>query len=141
MRYLFFGVFSIFILTINIACTEDSEYIVKADFIYFNDTNYVIELISSAKINPNSSLKISFEGEGSKTTDHNSYVPPYPFGDGTVIKYDDIKCDFLNPGTKAGRGEGPSGIQNYEFKKISERYYEFTFRFTEADFEQAENCN
>lgn len=138
MLYLIIGGISILFST---SCTDTTEYIVKADFIYFNDTDHVIQLESSQKINPNNSFKITIESEGGKNITQESYVPPYPFGEGSIIKYDDIKCDFLNSGIKVGQGEGPAGIQNYEFKKLSERYYEFIYHFTEEQFEQAENCN
>ena len=43
---------------------------------------------------------------------------------------------------RPGRGEGPAGIQNYESKKIAERHYEFTYRFQEDDYNNAnDNCN
>jgi len=136
MRYLIIGVISIFA-----SCTKITEYVVKADYIYINETNHIIELLSSETIKPNDTLKITFEGDGGKNITETSYVPQYPFGEGSTIKYDNLKCDFLNSGLKVGQGEGPSGIQNYEWKKISERYYEFTYHFTEEEYNQAEDCN
>ncbi len=138
MNFLFIGGITILFCS---GCSETTEYIVKADFIYFNNTNHAIELASSEIINPNDSFIISIETDGGKNITEESYVPPFPFNEGSTIKYDDLKCDFLEAGTKAGKGEGPAGIQNYDYQKISERYYEFTYYFTEEQFEQAENCN
>ncbi|MFI0428201.1 hypothetical protein [Mariniflexile sp. HMF6888] len=140
MHYSIIGISSILFFLAS-ACASDIDYVVKADFVYYNDTNYVIHLESSETINPNDSLKIFFESDGSKNINETGYVPPYPFNEVSIIKYGESKCDFLNSGIKAGQGEGPLGIQNYEYRKLSERYYEFKYHFTEEEYNQAENCN
>lgn len=139
MPYIIIG--TSIILLLNSCTLGETEYIVKANYIYINDTNRTIQLISSETINPKETFKITIKGDGGKNVTATSYVPPYPFREGSIIKYDNIKCEFLDSGLKAGKGEGPAGIQNYEWKKISERYYEFTYHFTEAEYNQAENCN
>jgi len=35
---------------------------------------------------------------------------------------------------------GPADISNFESKKIAERYFEFTYHFTEDYFHQADIC-
>lgn len=135
MRYLIGGVVSVFV-----SCTENTEYVVKADYIYINETNHTIEVLSAKTINPNKTLKITITGDGGKNITETSYVPP--FESGSVIKYNSSKCYIIKPnGLGFGRGEGPAGIQNYEWKKISERYYEFTYHLTEEEYKKAGNCN
>jgi hypothetical protein len=108
--------------------------------IYINETNHIIEILPSKIINPNERLIIPFQGEGGKNTMETSYIPPLESG--SVIKYNFLKCYTIKPnGLGFGRGEGPAGIQNYEWIKISERFYEFTYRLTEEEYNKAENCN
>ncbi len=138
MRYLIIGTNIIFLL--NSCSSGETEYIVKANFIYINDTNHIIEILPSKIINPNETLIITFEGEGGKNTTATSYVPPLESG--SVIKYNSSKCYVIKPnGLGFGRGEGPAGIQNYKWKMISERFYEFTYHLTEEEYNKAENCN
>ncbi len=138
MHCLIFGI-SIFILLSFSKC-GDVDYRVRADFIYINETVHTIEIISEKPFTlpPNSDYVIKIDSDGGKNISADSYVPP--FSDGIVI-YDDIKCDTLASGAILGQGEGPAGIQNYQSKKISDRYYEFTYRFTEDHFLLAEECN
>ncbi len=138
MPYLIIG--TSIILLLNSCTSGETEYIVKANYIYINNTNHIIEVLNSKTINPNETLQITFEGEGEKNTTETNYVPP--FESGSVIKYNTSKCYIIKPnGLGFGRGEGPAGIQNYEWRKISERYYEFTYHFTEVEYNKAENCN
>jgi hypothetical protein len=142
MRYLIIGISCIFVSSLYNCTSETSEdFLVKADFIFVNETNYEIEIISVTnpfKVSPMQKFTINQEGMGSGTIDEDSYVPPFLSG---IEKYDNIKCNILDAGVKAGRGEGPAGIQNYESKKIAERHYEFTYRFQEDDYNNAnDNC-
>lgn len=136
MRCLLFGTS----LVLTASHCADVDYQVKADFIYINEITHSIELISinGFSLSPNSAYTIKTEGDGGKNTTSDSFVPP--FLDGIVV-YNGIKCDTLSSGTMAGQGEGPAVIQNYESVKLRENHFEFTYRFTEAPYSAAVDCN
>ena len=128
------------------SCTTDIDYRVRSKWIYINETNQPIELnvainnqtSPDAIINPLDSLISSEDSEGPKEVTESTYVPP--FGNDTV-RYGQSQCLVYDPtGGAIGEGEGPFGTANYESRKIGERYYEFTYRFTEEEFAEAEDC-
>ncbi len=127
---------SLFLVLIS-GCGE-TEYLVKARYIYINDSQYQIECISADSFNllPFEEHIIEKDGFGNKNITADSYYPPFL---GAVMIYDSIMCDTLNS-FGGGKGEGVIGIQNYQSRQLGERYYEFTYHFTEEDFNKAENC-
>ena len=54
-----------------------------------------------------------------------------------VISYSGIKCDtlFIDIENKIVRD-----INRYEGKKVDDNHFELTFRYTQADYNNAENC-
>ncbi len=125
MRYLIIGI-NVVLTGLMIGCKTD--YVVRSKWVYINETEYEISVIyhSSFSIEPNGQHVFEETGDGSKNVTADSYVPPNI----DLIMYDSVKCEQLAAGNKAGQGEGPAGIQNYESKKLEERFYEFTYRFT-----------
>lgn len=124
-----------FILS-SFSCSREEECIIISDFIYINNTNYVIKTPVGI-IQPNSQILIHDEGDGPCDISEKNYVPP--FISETIIRFDSNKC-LTFKSIKVGVGEGPVGIANYKFKKISSVYYEFTYTFTEEEYNQAVDC-
>ncbi len=124
---------------IAISCDEKTDFLVKARYIYINDSQHQIECISHSPfvLSPLEEYTIESVSDGNKNTTEDSYHPPFV---SALLIYDDIKCDTLDALGKAGRGEGIIGIQNYQSRQLGKRYYEFTYRFTEEDFNKAESC-
>jgi len=112
------------------------DYNIKADFIYINETNHLIEYNGESKIfnvNAEDTTIYVFESEGPKEVTIESYVAPlHSYSYPCIIKFDNIKCDTIE-------NSGPADIKNYESRKISERYYEFTYRYTVLDFQNADS--
>ena len=124
-----------FILS-SFSCSREEECIVISDFVYINNTGYVIKTPVGI-IQPNSQILIHEEGNGTCGISEKNYVPP--FISNTTITFNNNKC-ITYKSEKIGVGEGPVGIANYKYKKISNVYYEFTYTFTEEEYSQAIDC-
>ena len=102
MRYLIIGISCIFVSSLYNCTSETSEdFLVKADFIFINETTYEIEIISVTnpfKASPMQKFTINQEGMGSGTIDEDSYVPPFLSG---IEKYDNMLSSLSD------KGEGP----------------------------------
>lgn len=134
-HYLIIGI-NLFFLLIAFSC-KTTDYVVKSKWIFINETQYEIEAVyhSSFKIEPFGEYSFEQNFNGPKDVNVDSYVPPNI----DIIRYDGVWCNQLTI-NQVGHGEGPAGIQNYEYNKIEERFYEFTYRFTKEQFDQAEKC-
>ena len=143
-HYLLIG---ISLLTVLSSCGEQVDYRVRAEWIYVNETPNNVEILgvdrtdrqSFTAIAPGDSIVISQDIEGSETVTEESYVPILV---GYTIRYADTLCRGYSPmrGFAASEGEGPFATINYESEKLAERYYEFTYKFTEEEFSEAGNC-
>ena len=138
MLFLLFGI-SI-ILFVNNGCTK-TDYQVKAKWIYINETGHNItyypDYWSNFNVKPHDTTFYYQDSDGSKDIKVDDYVSPV---NALVVYYDNIKCDTLNRGNKPDLGDGPLNMANYSSKKLDDRYYEFTYRFTEKDFLEAKDC-
>ena len=140
MHYSLIGIKLLF-LGLLPSCDEgEKEFLVKSDFVYINTTNYRIDIVTN--INPltiasNSTETLSLSGAGPEVITEDNYVPPFLSG---ILVFDQTHCDTLSAGSKAGRGEGPAGIQNYQAEELGTRYYQFTYTFIESDFNKATIC-
>lgn len=137
MRFLIFG---ISLTTIFASCIK-KDYQVKAKWVYINKTGHNItyspDYYSNFNIAPYDTTIYFQDGDGGKDITENDYVSPI---NNSIIFFDNTKCDTLKRGTKPNLGNGPIGMANYESKKLGERYYEFTYRFTEEQFTNAHIC-
>ena len=137
-----------FIILLLVGCTWYDTRIecqVVADFFYNNKTPYTIKGVllqtdnglRTDPILPYEKIEIRREGLRSFCqVDHTNYVPPISMADSTRIIFEDRK--FLIYGFESAFcGEGFMGIGNYSYRKISERYFEFTYTFTEEDYNNA----
>jgi len=134
---LIFGINLIGIVFVLGCKPKEVDCLVKAKFIYVNQTNYNIETPIGI-ISPNSSLTKNNSSLGPCSISSESYVPPF-VGD-TKIIFDGNKCLTYNS-ISAGKGEGPVGINNYANEKLGNLYYQFTYTFTEFEYNQAEDCD
>ena len=115
------------------ACGE-VDYAVKGDYIYINATKYVIE-IDNYQLRPKDTFTIKTNGMGEKDITHVMYIVPWELS-GLVI-FDGLKCSKMYRGDN---GEGIMNLRSYEHKKIENRYYQFTYTFTEKDYLKATPC-
>ncbi len=133
-----------FLLFNNSTCTV--EYSTDIDWIFINETDYDIYYpIEFSDFNVAAHDTLYYPdaiGVKIEKVDEGVNEPDYLSGDFIVIKYGlCIKCDtilFLNEETQIRKG--PMLIENYEGKKYSENNYEFTYRYTEEDFQRAREC-
>ena len=139
IRYLLSGINGIvFIIMVSSCGDENKDCFVTSTFVFLNRTNHVINTPAGV-INPNSELSLHQEDLGPCSVKASNYVPPF-LGETNII-FDNDKCLLYQSGEKAGRGEGPVGIDNYVSTRISKLHYEFRYEFTNLDYEKAEDCN
>lgn len=118
------------------ACEEQTDYRVRADWTYINESSNTIELpyregSSIVSIAPMDTFIINQDSEGPENVTRESYNPPL---NGIPTRYGADQC------LTYGADEGPFKTDNYESKELEERYYEFTYRFTDEEFAQAKDC-
>jgi len=134
-------------LLLLIGCTQYEtiyDCIVVADFFYINNTPYTIKEVSLRadyglirdSISPYEKIKIRRESLGSCQADHTRFTTPVVNSDSTRIVFDDLKFLIYKKESRY-TGEGFTVIANYSYKKIKELHYEFTYSFTEADYNNA----
>lgn len=138
MCFLIFG--SSIIIFFSTSCKK-KDYQVKANWIYINETGHNItfrpDSWSNFNVKPYDTTFYFQNGDGGNDITEMSYVSPL---NAEVIYYDNFKCDTLKQGIKPNLGDGPLGMANYVSKKLGERYYEFTYRFTEKQYADAKTC-
>lgn len=118
-----------------LGCKAETDCLVKGKFIFVNNTASVIRT-SIGVINPKDTLVDSFEDLGACEVTHLSFVPP--LRGSTVVYFGDKCLSYIE--YKIGSGEGVVGIENYQWRKIAERHYEFTYTFTEEEAKKATPC-
>ncbi|MBE7648884.1 hypothetical protein [Tenacibaculum finnmarkense] len=136
MHCLHIGISLVFILLFA-GCYSEVDCNVISNFTYINNTSYTIET-EIGIINPNSKIFIKEEGLGTCNIKSDEFVPPF-LGNTKVI-FDNIKCLTYQSGEEVGLGEGIIGIDNYVSNKISNNHYNFTYTFTEEEYNKAVDC-
>ena len=111
------------------------EYSLKQDLKYINETNHTISLY---RLSDSLFLKPLDTGfVYGKVSYHERKVPITEFNlPSTIVllKYDDLKCDSLDS------YEGVRRSNNYEYEDLGNQHYQYLYRFTEADYERAVDC-
>jgi|GEM_PF-1872227 len=147
--YLLIGI-SIFIL---ISCVPARiEYKVDADIIYINETEYMINYyqylpsqnpskIFIFEIAPNSQKIIESRDGGSKENQNidnccQGILEGFQGDASVLVEFDQVKCLIYQD----GKGSTTNNILGYESVILSKNYYQFTYRFTENEYLNAENC-
>ncbi len=108
--------------------SPEIDYVVKADWVYINDTEHTIEVkgFYNFTLEPQGSYTIYQDGDGPEQTTEESYIAPFVFGISTIVIDGETEIPI-----------GDSGItdrKNYTSEKIADRHYKFTYTFTDADF-------
>lgn len=139
MHYMLIGI-SIFFL-LGIGCFRRADYSYNAKWIYINETGHDITYYpafwSNFNVKPYDTTEYFEDGNGSKDMGTESFVPPI---NATIVFYDNIKCDTFKIGLNSNLYDGPLGTANYESKKLGTNNFEFTYRFTEEDYLNAQDC-
>jgi len=124
------------VLAIGFTNCQEVDYRVRAKWIYVNETNSVITfrppgVWSQFDIAANSSTVFEQDSDGPKDVTIDSYVPPLG---AEFVVFDGTKCLLVSE-------TGAYLTSNYASRKIEDRYYEFTFTFTQNHFNLATPCN
>jgi hypothetical protein len=132
MRFLLIGVISFLITN----CKSEIDYRVDANWIYINETNHSITYApentwNDFNVGPKDTTIFIQHGDGPKDISVESYVPII---NALTVMIDGTKCN-TELAVKL------HDISSYEAKKIDDRTYEFTFRYTEENTSDAVNCN
>lgn len=130
---------------------EQVEYIVNADIIYKNNTPYHIyyhryDAYSQQygilfEVPPYGSFKKEIRGDGGNKV-NTPEIYKGVFGDfqddnGILIKYDDQKCLIYEKGSGSTTD---NYLNSYQWRKINNHYFEFTYTFTEEEAQKATTC-
>lgn len=132
-----------------LSCEGQIEYKIEADIIYVNQTDYHISYIryipeSKRKIpileiEPLNLEKIILRAGGDHKTppqvmDYEDIFFSSQGNNCIIIEYDSTYCIKY----KNGHGPTTANFSNaYNVRKITDRHYEFTYYFTEEEFNQA----
>ena len=153
IRYLIIGISIVILTSLKSCSSKQIEYKLDADIIYKNESNHPIryyqydsennQRIFVFELDANSDKTIEIRESGgnkNQTTDNccQGLLEGFQGDDSILIDYDNNdKCLVYTN----GQGSTTGNILAYTSRIISERYYEFTYRFTEAEYNQAEDCN
>lgn len=138
MRFSLIGISIILLSFMTIGCKQ-VDYSVRAKWVYINETNLDVKYPKGwddFNVSAKDTLIYETDTEGPEQMNAENYVPPI---NANIIFFNDNLCDTLNV-TKPGIGDGPLGINNYDSRRLGERYYEFTFRYTQQMVDSAVNC-
>lgn len=106
-------------------CKEDIDYSVKSKWIYINETEHTITYEPSPiwdefNIYPKDTVVYIQEDDGPKYVEAKDFTPPIK---AKVLIDNELYDTILT--------KKIHNISEYEYQKISERNFEFTFRYTE----------
>ncbi|QPH39817.1 hypothetical protein [Pedobacter endophyticus] len=138
MHFLLIGISAM----LNVGCGK-VDYIKEADFYFTNNTDHSITYkqgFEKYNLKPNSTIVINKTQSSSKDV-NSSYDVPFFDENGSIdpffIKFDNTKCLLNTPDTP----HSLLNINSYQNDgKIGERKYQFTYTFTEEDYERAIDC-
>ena len=141
--FLLIGVISVIGYIFN-SCTTEGDYVLRCNFTFLNETDYVIRysrLTPANKdtsllfeIEPNSVYLLQLEGESGKdpaVEDAGAGLLGDFNGGSILVEFDDSKYVIYD------ENEGSNYIYNYEAQTLSERYFQYSYRFTNEIFDQA----
>ena len=152
-HFLIIGI-NFFFISIFISCEEKTvEYKLDADIIFINETSHLIkyyEYLSDTnqkvllfELLPSSEKKVEIRTSGGNENQTINNCCQGILGDfqgdnSILIDYDNSnKCIIYTN----EQGSATGNISAYESKEIESRYYEFIYRFSESEYEQAEDCD
>ena len=134
MRFFLIGI-SFFCLNFT-SCKKDIDYRIRARWIFINETNYNITFKpvgfwEEFNVTANSTTIFEESFDGPKEVSAVDYTPILK---AEYLVFDALKCLLISEA-------GADQIENYSNLKIDDRYFEFTFRFTQDHFNKSQNCN
>ncbi|QQS51023.1 MAG: hypothetical protein IPM71_15860 [Bacteroidota bacterium] len=133
MRYLLFGISTI-IAILTFSCERTKDYSVNTKWIYINETSHSITYEPSPiwdefNISGNDTVVYIQNSEGPKNVEANDFVPPI----NANVLINSLICD-------SSLTSKIHNISEYESTKLSERNFEFTFRFTDININLTDTC-
>ena len=137
IRYLLTGIGLVLIFVLN-QCRV--EYIVNADFVHINHTDYYIDYSGLFQLGAYSSNSSTTGGEGDKHP--NADTCCQGFLEGLQGDYKQVYV-ILNDTTGVfyNQDEGPTNLKNYTIKVLGDNHSEYRYQFTDAQFLQAVPCD
>lgn len=141
MRFLALGAFSLILF--GFSCKK-SEYRHKFEFYLINQTNHLIKLDYPSyqfTIEPGKTFVIKDEQDGGKASTAEPYLNnPIPnllnIGERKVMIKIGNKCFVSTDNSE----HSLINMKSYVGEKLGERWFKFTYTFTEADYERATAC-
>jgi len=147
------GISVLIISTSSCSGDEQVEYKLNANIIYKNESNHLIryyqydsennQKVFVFELEANSDKRIEVRGGGGiqNQTINNccqGLLEGFQGNNSILIDYDNSdKCLIYTN----GEGSTTDNISAYESREIESRYYEFIYRFSETEYNQAEDCN
>lgn len=140
--YLIFLLFGISIAFFISSCNKQVDYSVRSKWIYINTTEHEISykhvFWSEFDVGAYDTTIFEKEDLGSKNVSTENFSPPL---NPSKIYYDNDRCDtLLYNDTPLRSGTSVLGIKNYESRKIGNNNFEFTYRFTDSDYDKSHLC-
>lgn len=138
VRYLLIGINTSLLLVLT-DCSEDVDARVRADWVFINQSNFVVDF-GFEPLNPMDTFLIQEDVDGPANVTEDSYMAPS--GLSSIIIFDNERGDTLYTGDNAwgDNAESIFNVDNYEFLKLEHNYFRFTYRFTELQYENASKC-
>lgn len=137
-HYLVIGISTLMVI-LNLGCNKKVDYQVRAKYLYINETDSTIRYpIGWEKFNVSAKDTLIYEtdDDGPETIEADDYIPPMADCYPCIIYFGKNLCDTLS----MGHTNSPLDIENYESRKLGERYYEFTFRYNQQMIDNSDNC-
>lgn len=138
VRFSHFGT-NLLVFMVILSCNKQIDYRVRANYIYINETDSSINYPTDwdeFNVSAKDTFIYETDFEGPESVEADDYEPPmigcYP----CIIHYGVNLCDTLSK----EEINSPLNIDNYESKKLGNRYYEFTFRFTQQMLDSTKYC-
>lgn len=122
--------------------TERSEYALDVDWVYQNQSSYVLEIKGFTgfhsqidgdfTLQPGGEHTIQYRGDGPETPDPAYIKTPYSLADWstcTIIVDNAVTYDIEED-------RGLRNQNNYGFEKLGNRYFRFTYTFTDENIKE-----
>ncbi len=140
MRYLIIGI-STLLFSWQLGCRKRVEYFLQADFIFINETEHAVNysgLLQLEQFTSDTVIRVGTGGDKNEKIESccQGFLEDFQ-GDYTQVYtvFNDSLCLFYN------ENEGPTNLVNYEKRRIKNNHFEFTYRFTEEQYNEAAPCN
>ncbi|MEQ9232174.1 MAG: hypothetical protein RIF46_15935 [Cyclobacteriaceae bacterium] len=123
-----------------VSCREEMECERVVDYVFSNETNFVITLPfeQPVQLPVNGNYVINGESQG-RCEDVNVKFES-PLTTGIIVFNENEFCWDINPNNDLTQAEGPAKIQNYQFKQIGKGRIEFEYVFQEENLEYTTSC-